>query len=139
LTVDDWLAVREATSEDMPFVLRSWLASYRYGHPKQLRRPVCEYTRDQVRRIGGLIDGGACVHVACWVHGPSLVVGWICRERAKPVVHYVYTKRWYRRCGVASTLIGALVDAPVVYTHRTRTARRIAPEQWTYEPMRATT
>ena len=95
------IAVRDATYDDIVFVLSSWKANYWDVHAKH-------YVRWQNYKLGmpALINrllGRSAVPVAFSPDVPSEIFGWACIEHG--VCHYVYTKSCYRRQGIGRGLV----------------------------------
>lgn len=109
-----------ATGSDMPFVMRSWLMSWRHSEVTRTM-PGDAYYDWQRKRIDGLLP--RCVVLVArpddWDQG---ILGWLCGEVVPEgsVVHYVYVKRRSRREGIATALLQQLVDTAPAYafTHR---------------------
>ncbi len=113
--------LRDATEQDLPFLIDSWVRSCKTGSKHSKRQVV----REQLYDLGA--------SVACWTEDPELIIGWRCS--ADRILHYVYVKRDYRREGVARLLLGGLLDTAVIYTHpTTRALRRKLPPSWHYDP-----
>lgn len=120
------ISFRPAESRDMPFVMSSWLKSFKTSNAAGLL-PFNLYYDAYRLAIQQLLDRGSVVYVA-YVPGEdeakSDIYGWACVERGfdKPLVHYVYVKQPYRRLGVAKALLraaGVHVSQPFFYTYRT--------------------
>ena len=122
------LAYREAIAEDVPFVLDHWIDSYKRSHAAG-PIPMCMY-QDIYRRIVPWILQRTGVEL--WVaHHPGLTPdtksdlhGFACVEYggARPLLHYVYTKKNRRRNGIAGGLLKAAgfnIDDDFAYTFKT--------------------
>ena len=122
------LAFRRAEEPDRPFIVDSWLESYRTAHAAGLIamedwRSVmgAQFERVLARpRVETFVahHPGEVDHVAD-------LYGWIAVERGHtlPYVLYVYVKQPYRRMGIARGLFGAAgvkPDAP--FHHACKTA-----------------
>ena len=121
----DDCVLRELREDDRPFVAKSWLESFAGSHdagpiPMHLYRPVY---RAAIAWLIGRSDSKTIV--ACSAENDSLILGWSCggnTSRHGKVLHYVFVKSWYRRRGIATSLIAALGLAPAepfIYTYRT--------------------
>lgn len=141
------LRYRPAEISDWPFLVESFLDSYRTAHAAGLIPMDAwhETMRPFWARI--LKRPGVTIRVASWAHEDSSladVAGWIAVERdyevlrkvqrfgrrvrrfvrcAEPLVLYVYVKELYRRRGIARRLCAAAgVDPSLPFRHATKTA-----------------
>ena len=92
----EW-SIREATSEDGPFIRSSWYKSC--SEPKS--------NNDELKfRIRCLVDTSmmAKCAVACDPEDSGLIYGWSCYSEKPHCLHYVYTRQAFRRVGVAKSL-----------------------------------
>lgn len=74
------------------------------------------------RVVAERLLSGCTVDVACPQDDPHIILGWSCvgEQDGINVVHYVYTKRDFRRQGIAGFLLkhrGIDPSAPTVFTH----------------------
>lgn len=113
-------ALRLASTGDRNSIFSDWLKSAR-------KCPTYQGITSQVfffwmhLTIEQLLDEPSCTWlVACAPNDPTKIYGWLCGQRAdtlagdQAVVHYVYTKKNYRRVGVASRLFEQFVGvAPI--------------------------
>jgi hypothetical protein len=118
---------RLAREEDVPFILSTWLSSYR-DSPWAGVIPNNKYQDVYGEAVSQLISRGSTLTV---VHSPmdeNHLLGWACTEKTRksePVVHFVFVKPDLRRNGIATA---ALAKAGVdhrqhfAYTFRTRDA-----------------
>ena len=120
----DIVGIREATVDDRPFVMDSWLMSFRFSHfsgPISTKR----YRKVYNEEIGELkLRAGAWVRVAYNRENPDQIFGFVCFERGhkEPVIHYIYTKQAFRKRGIAKLLLrDASINPcrPFFYTYRT--------------------
>ncbi len=123
----EWL-IRKAEADDFPLVLDSWIKSVRDSPwagnvPNNMAMAVLQESLKQ------LMLRGAKVLVAANPDRPQQIVGWICAEpgrESEKVVHAVYTKRPFRRLGIAKQLlasVGLSPTDPFPYTYRTLMSR----------------
>ncbi len=128
----DQVHLRDPKSEDLNFVLKSWIRSFAnssYAGP---------YTRERlVSAIKGTIVDllarpSTVVRIACLKSRPDFILGFSVFERGWPfaVVHYVYVKRGrmnYRNCGIGRRLTEEATRgySEIRYTHRTPHSDRI--------------
>ena len=105
-------AVRHLDDTAIPFVINSWLKSYRWSD-----KDNPDYYRNLVPRIKQLIKTNR-VMVATLAEEPDCFVGWICG--AKGQLHYAYVKSVFRRDGVAKELIDKVCGKYGTYTFKSR-------------------
>lgn len=113
------VVLRGPLPSDFPFVLSSWLRSYRKARAvSQVSGLV--YFQGQEERIRR-IASRANVAVACNPEDPSTILGYVVFEPAPSggVVHYVYVKELVRRCGLASRLMAEVPGPFRSHTHET--------------------
>lgn len=104
--------VRHLDDTAIPFVLNSWLKSYRWSD-----RDNENYYRETVPEIKKLIRGNRVV-VAALAEEPDCFVGWLCGQ--KGILNYVYVKSTFRRDGIARALIDRVCGPYGVYTSKSR-------------------
>jgi len=104
---------RVATPDDLRFVHSSWHTSHwkSWAH-KHIERE--EYAPGQDRRIAILLARAETV-VAYFPEAPTEILGWVCAEPYRSVLHYVYVKGVYRERGIARGLVEPM--KPRWYTH----------------------
>lgn len=110
--------------DELPLVMRSWLGSAR-ANPEALRMPKAAFYPWQRATIDQLLGRGALVLVARDVESPVFCYGWLCAERldAAVCVHFGFTKRDWRRFGIARALLDEAIlrlgdgAEELVYSH----------------------
>ncbi len=127
------LLIRQAQQDDVPFIMSSWLKSFRdkdqgfaEGCPNRIFY-ACHH------RVVEVLLPRSMVVVACDENDPRTIVAWACYERGDGgclVVHYLYVKQPLRRNGVARQLMTTLLaiegePETVFYTHRTEAVERM--------------
>lgn len=155
--------IRPAQPEDVPFIASAWLQSYASSPwaelctPKDERHTTecgsCGHHSLQVSRTNGgmtKVHAGevywrgqraiiarllASANVCVYQNPDGLLDGFIARDHASPVLHYVYVRASARGRGVARALIDDLRTSWTRYTHRSRSVdgKRV-PQQWTFDP-----
>jgi GNAT superfamily N-acetyltransferase len=98
---------RLVTPEDIPFVMSSWIKSFRPSPWAGVFRNN-RFTEETKGTILDLLERGAIIEVACSKNDPTNILGWACGERLRDgsvVCHYVYVKQAVRRMGLASELL----------------------------------
>ena len=103
-------AVRHLDDTAIPFILNSWLKSYRWSD-----KDNADYFRNLSPRIKQLIKTNR-VMVATLAGEPDCYVGWVCGTQG--VLHYVYVKSVFRRDGIAKALIEKVCGQYGSYTFK---------------------
>jgi GNAT superfamily N-acetyltransferase len=138
------IAYRKATAADMPFVVDSFLESFRTAHAGGLI--VMSDWKPVMRRQLALMLSRPGSEVWVAYHPGEDVAdlyGWIALWRAeRPLVLYVYVKQAYRRLGVARGLFGAAgidLEGPFDYAAKTGVVTSLAPKmpRARWNPLRA--
>lgn len=145
------LEYRPADERDAPFIVDSWVSSYRNAYAAGLISMTDwrEVMTEQVRRV--LLRPGVDAIVACHptdIDGATDLYGWIAVERGysvpirtsemrggrrlhtttmqladEPLVHYVFVKQAYRRMGIARGLFEAAhIDPARPFRYTCKTA-----------------
>ncbi len=107
------ILVREAKATDEPFIYATWLKSYRNSEFARHQTSDLYYAH-QHDLIEKLMQGNQ-VNVAVIDESPDVVLGWACGRDG--ILQYVYTKKAFRRLGIARKLTHPW--NPCIYTHRT--------------------
>jgi len=126
--------IRQGRKSDVRFITNSWLKSYREAHtvkgcPNQL------YFSYQHKIIEALLPASG-VLVLCDTKDDDHILGWLVYQRAQDMVliHYAYVKHPFRRKGLATNMIRALLEVEpaqdggpptVLYTHKTKALNEI--------------
>ena len=143
------IEIRDATESELRLVRSSWYRSWclwtrhsqwRNGQRsiawgKESGRRISECAAHQYLQafIGSVTDAETVLVAAVQMpDGQSEAVAWACRQPASTkagsvvLLHFVYTLRDFRRCGIARKLIdrvrteAATIDAKITPTHMTR-------------------
>jgi hypothetical protein len=130
---------RPATPEDVPFIMNSWLNSWKKCPWAGVLRNNHYY--DQTRgTIEELIGRGATLEIACRESKPDHILGWICREltpQGEAVVHYLYVKEPFLPFGIGESLVKRSPGTqPGFYTFRYRQVAETCQsrEGWRHAP-----
>lgn len=126
-----WRPMRE---EDRNYILSAWLRSYAEG-PEFCRlfrgtffalyQPIVE---DLLAR--------STVAVAYFPDLPDTVAGFLVVE-GDSVLHYIHTRRRFRREGIGRWMTKDMARVHATYTHQpSAIALRLCGPDWTYDPMR---
>jgi hypothetical protein len=116
---------RAATPADVPFILDSWMKSWRKS-PWAGTLPNNRFFAITRESIEQLIARGSTFEVASSHTKPDHILGWICHElttdsEPRTVIHYLYVKDPYLKSNIARTLVDrAPGRQPGYYTHRYR-------------------
>lgn len=110
---------RVANKNDVPFILDSWMKSWRrnkfagvIGNDKYY-----ETTRSNIEN---LVRRGAKFKIVCLENDEDCIMGWVCTEKLKDesvCVHYMYVKDPYLKTGVPEKLVEDL-PATGFYSYR---------------------
>lgn len=133
--------IRPAHAADVPFILDSWLNSFRHAyHTRGMDGPV--YFQEQ-RRVVETLLRRCSVLVACDSGEPSSVWGYAVGEEIDSylVVHFVYVRAGFQDHGIGTDLMKAFLAASphtvaLVYTHQTKAGRRWAEKMAPRAPER---
>lgn len=108
------VAIRPAVESDRPYILSSWSRHVIFWlrHHLGIGRPDACIVNRRAERL--LSRHGAIVAVNPEL--PEQMLGWVCRDGNRNVVHYAYVLAPFRRLGVARTLCAGL-QLPIVATH----------------------
>lgn len=130
---------RVPTPQDIPFIVDTWLESFRLAHAAG-PIPMDMYRKTYREVIARLLTGNAPgVQAKCLVvfntEIPNQIAGYVVYEDHLeiPSVHYVFTRHWIRRAGLARFLLGeAGIDTkrPFVYGFKSRIAAELV-KHWT--------
>ena len=99
-------SVRKAIAHDVPFIMASWLSSWRTSRYAGCIRN-CDYFSITRSLIEDLIARGATLIVA---DAGDTLLGWACGEVKddQTVLHYVYVKDPFLRRGIEDRLLESL-------------------------------
>lgn len=116
------ISLRPATEQDLPFIYSTWLKGLYYGWPHCPSKGLLGLTpyptyRGAYRSVLQGILARNRATVACLTDSPDVVVAYSIVSPDETTVHFVYTKRAWRKLGVARSLVPR--DARYV-THLTR-------------------
>lgn len=121
------LALAEGiTDDDVAFVLSTWAESFRHA-PACKPMPTTAFHRWHRPRMLEILARKPLVVVARDSTNPGFIYGYGVFERLGPtlVAHWVYTKRNWRRDGIASRILAHALErigqgaTDIVMTHRT--------------------
>lgn len=127
------IAHRPASASDRPFIIDSWVSSYRTSHSAGMIS-MDSFHRVMWPEVERVLDlPGTLTVVAYETTAPDSVAdlyGFVCADflDSIPLVHYVYTKGSYRRAGIAAGLMKAInIDprAPFRFTCKTAAAAEL--------------
>jgi len=126
---------REMRDGDRNYVLSSWLRSYAEAPEfRSVARPVFFAIYEPV--VKRMLERST-VAIA---HDPELpddsVLGFLVVE-GESLVHYVHTKRRFRRMGIARWMTKDIASMAATFTHSpTPIAARLCGPTWTHDPKR---
>lgn len=114
---------RTITPRDLPFVTSTWLKSNRKRGFGRIDSRV--YFHWHHRILEALIPRPSVAIIACDREDPDKLFGWIVARFEAPVlvIHYVYVRDGWRRVGIGTSLVRALVERfdpqALAWTHQT--------------------
>lgn len=123
-TFHETLLIRTAQKADAPFIIHSWLTSFREGDFNAgIPNTIYYHTH---HKIVTSILSRATVLVLCMPDAPEVLFGYICVEACDNgiIIHYIYVKNDFRKSRLASRLLQEVLDAEkpdvVFCTHRVK-------------------
>ena len=117
------IEVRQASDNDLAFIYNTWLDSYIESRLARTMKPTIY--RDRQRKLINNILARPTVHtiVASPPDDDLTVLAWAVVE-SPDIAHYVFTKKNFRRFGLARTLLGTF-DGTFRYSHKTDDGDRL--------------
>ena len=123
--------LRAGTPGDIPFILKSWLSSFRHSyHVRGIEGPV--YFAEHRRIVEALIPRCG-VLVACDRQDPTMIYAFLVSEVIDKalVVHWVYVRSTFQDFGIGTKLIAEVLKhepdlVAIIYTHQTKAGRKWA-------------
>lgn len=121
---DDWV-IRPAEANELNFIYATWLNSHRDDSTVGLGCRKSVFFSEYPRIIDEILNRSQTkVSIACSKEMNSLILAYLVYEG--PVLHYLFTKEIYRKCGIATDLFikafggtAGLIAGPIEFTHRT--------------------
>lgn len=127
---DPQMQVRQATIDDMPFVMASWFESFWKRTARHIS-PEFDSFKFHYGALMQRIAESSAIPVVFISTVPDEIVGYAIHSG--PVLHYVYVKSAYRRNGFADTLMQHI--KPAIHTHYTSAFKKLAVKhKTTYTP-----
>jgi hypothetical protein len=121
--------MRGAVESDFPFILNSWLKSYRNSSMcKDIPNGVYyKLHGERVKEI--LFDPSTLVLMMVNSQDVEQIMGYVICNSKAPVLHYIYVKQAFRQYGLGGFLVkAAQAQFPNLATHCTHIARKWAPK-----------
>lgn len=129
-----WREFRRDDEQEYNYVLSSWLRSY--GECPEFRSMARGVYFALYEPVVKRLLERSTVAVAWTCDLPHTVLGWLAVE-GDDVVHYICTKRRFRRCGIGRWMTRDLASVPATFTHApTLAGSRLVGPEWRYDPMR---
>lgn len=128
-------SVRPGTKDDLPFVIDSWMSSFRSSSFAGDVDAKTYYKHQRQRVISALTAEGSKLLILHAEGSPETIIGWVCHNG--PVLHYLYVKGSFRKMGLAEVLVNSAgLTQAAEYTHVTRDGARFAKafKEWHYNP-----
>jgi GNAT superfamily N-acetyltransferase len=119
--------IRPGRPDDLAFVVDSWT---KHAYRGQRMRTATSHVRALLARATSRL---VVAHVP---DDPESILGWVAGEAGPPLcIHYVYVRSLARSQGVATAMLGTVVNDAADYSTR----YAAPPKAWTYRPERAKT
>lgn len=131
---DSLLEIRDARAEDMAFIFATWLRGLRYGCDWWRECDQGPYFKHYHYFLEKLLDRpGIAIKIACLKDEPDTFVSYAVYQSLPNAlsVHWVFTKKAWRKLGIAKRLIPENVTQ---CSHLTTVGRAIKPATWTFNP-----
>jgi GNAT superfamily N-acetyltransferase len=109
------IVIRAMVPGDLPLVLDSWVRTSRSADPWA---PTQTHDVAMGRHLERL-TACASVWAAANREDADRVLGWICAEPSRGLLHWVWVREPWRRAGIASALVGAVArecQGPLMFT-----------------------
>lgn len=105
------ISLRQATSDDLPFVYNSWLKAYKHSSRFAQRITNEVFFKYHHQVIDRILARGAKVLIATPENDEHTILGYIVYEPYNALVlHFCYVKMPFRRFGVAHKLLSPLLS-----------------------------
>jgi len=128
--------VRLSEPEDLNFIFATWLRSYRYSSSFAKRISNDTFYTWHHKVIERILGRGALISVVCPKGDPSVILGYACAEmyEGKPVIHFIYVKKAFRKMGAAKELLKDINEG--LFTHWTQDSEWIVKKypKFMYNP-----
>ena len=125
--MEESIVIRETRPDDKPFILNSWLKSYKDESlfAAEIRNDIYyKWHNEIIQRI--LERGTTKILVAASKEDSDVIAGYLVTEKIRgyDIAHYVYVKRAFNGLGICKLLFQI---SPLKYTsHMTRAGRPVA-------------
>ena len=131
---------RDPNAGDDSFIYDSWLDSYAKGSDEAKATPSRFYRQGEHKLIERCL-ARSNVLLACNPEAEQHIFGYIVAETGfAPCLHYLYVKNFYRRAGLARSLMNYTLDYErLEYSHRTAVFKKfmnLKSEKITFNPYR---
>lgn len=131
------LHFRSKTDDDLPFMVNSWMHSFRNGSDFAKSVPTAIYNRQHSQVVKSLIGKSFSV-IACNPEDHTQIFGYAVFQPSSEriaVLHWIYVKATYRRLGVASAIWKQALEvadhdlkSPAAVTHLTHSFEWLGPK-----------
>ena len=121
-------AVRQGMPSDFTFIVKTMSSGYYYGNDYLQAIPQDEFMirfRKFIEQKLPQVE----VRVACLPDDPDVILGY-CLFNG-PVLHWIYTKKPWRKFGIARSL---LPQGVTHVTHLSKLGEKLKPKEWVYNP-----
>lgn len=122
--------IRRATEPDLPLIFTTWLHGLYHGNTwfHEIEKPIFW---ENYRKVIEVILNYSETNVACLAEEPDVVLGYI--VYSGPILHWIFTKKAFRKLGIAKAL---LPDRITTITHVTDVGRSLRHKDWQYNPFK---
>lgn len=128
--------IRQADSDDLPFIFSSWLKSFR-NYSSVAGVPNTVYYDKQHKLISRLLSKPTTIAIiACDPEDAKTIYGYAVAEvdASNMVLHYFYVKHPLRGFGIAKALEAELNTVNVTQTVYSSKTRHVAKRNYIYDP-----
>lgn len=128
--MDQSIVIRPGVSSDIAFIYATFLQGLYHGSEYFSDVPRDTFFDNYKLVIEALLQR-ASVRVACLEEDPDVILGYcVYKDNA---LHWVYTKKPWRKMGIARALIPVGIDT---VTHLTSVGKSVMPKEWKYNPFK---
>jgi hypothetical protein len=132
--------MRTPKEEDVSFIFNSWLKSYRSSDFAKNQCNSVYY--ENYKKIVENIINRSLITILCNVEDDNHILGYVVFEELPGenlLLHYLYIKHTYRKCGLAKNVISSIRKSnnPILTSHHTRVCETSKSIIYVYDPYRA--
>lgn len=134
LNLKDRVVLRQASSDDLPFIYSTWLKNLYHGSSAFRDIPRDIFFNKYKNRVRALLEGPASgATICCLKDSPEVIIGYSVHEGMGQgaALHWIYVKKAWRKMGVGRQLCPPDITH---VTHLTNLGKKLKPEEWVYDP-----